>query len=147
MRDGTAAEAFAAVRTLAANPDVSIPFLKAKAAAEPKPDFAEIAKWMAVLDDKDFATRERADKALRLEGYAAKPPLRDALRGAVSGEFRQRAEAILDSGLDPGRTRAIRAVEVLTWIGGGAESKKLLAAWAAGAKTDPLAVEAGRSVN
>ena len=60
-------------------------------------------------------------------------------------EFRLRADAILETAIEPDRLRAIRAIEVLTWIG-SADAKKLIGSWADGEKTAPLTVEAKRAL-
>ena len=145
LRGGTATEGFEAIRLMAAFPDAAVPMLKAKLAAEPKPDAVAIGNWIADLGGKDFAAREKADRELRNIGTPAKLALRAALMGEFTAEFRQRAEAILGTAMEPDRLRAIRAVEILNWIG-SPDAKKLLAEWAAGAKSSPWTVEAKRAL-
>jgi WD40 repeat protein len=53
------------------------------------------ARWLADLDDAEFATRQAAEAALRRQGRLAEPRLRRFLQGDPSPEARRRAEGLL----------------------------------------------------
>lgn len=76
---------------------------------------------VADLGDDGFAARERATAALREYGPVTAAALREVVAKSSSAEARRRAGELLremESGvIPPGEFRALRAVEVLEWIG------------------------------
>jgi hypothetical protein len=82
------------------------------------PNAAVVKALVADLDADDFATREAAQKELAKLGEMVEPQLRDAAKSA-SPERRRRADELLialSRRDNPGRLRALRAVEVLEHI-------------------------------
>jgi hypothetical protein len=80
-----------------------------------------VAKWVAALDDEQFAERERATQGLQqLEG-AAEPLLSKALARNPTPEARKRLEALLQrlesSTPSPRQRQLMRAVAVLERVG------------------------------
>jgi hypothetical protein len=94
-----------------------------------------ISRWVADLDDNNFAVREKASRELAALGDYAVPELRRLLAGRPSLEARRRAEQLLErpSGLitNPGMLRSVRAVEMLERLGNSA-ARDLLAELAKG---------------
>jgi HEAT repeat protein len=58
-------------------------------------DRKKVQEWVAGLDDDSFATREAASRELEKLGAAAKPLLREVIRGRPSPEVRRRINALL----------------------------------------------------
>jgi hypothetical protein len=58
-------------------------------------DRKKAEKWVRDLDDDSFATREAASRGLEKLGIAAKPLLREALKGRPPLEVRRRITALL----------------------------------------------------
>jgi HEAT repeat protein len=58
-------------------------------------DRRKTAKWIAGLDDESFKTREAASRELEKLGAAAKPLLRETLKGHPSPEVRHRINNLL----------------------------------------------------
>jgi RNA polymerase sigma factor (sigma-70 family) len=85
------------------------------------PDPARVKALVADLGADDFVTRERATAALQECGPAAAAALREVGATSSSAEARRRAEGLLrdmENGvIPPHQLRALRAVEVLEWIG------------------------------
>lgn len=114
-----AASAYEAIWVLAASPDAAIPLL----ASHLKPifplDTKRVNAWLRDLESEDFATRERAMRALEQFGDAATPALRQFLTDHPSLEARRRAEQLLRkiSNSTPERLRQMRALEALERIG------------------------------
>jgi RNA polymerase sigma factor (sigma-70 family) len=102
--------------------------------AEPV-DPKRLAAWIADLDSPKFATRQQATAALKQLGTSAMAALRAAQDASGSLEMRRRVGALLEE-LEKTATpseelRALRAVEVLEWIG-TPEARRLLARLAKG---------------
>ena len=80
-----------------------------------------VARLIADLDHADFAVRERATRDLGTMGQPIAGPLREAVRKTESPEVRKRAGDLLAkierAALTPDELRAVRAIEVLEWIG------------------------------
>ena len=77
---------------------------------------------IADLDSDDFATRERATAELQEHGPLVAAALREVVaKTSSSAEARLRAEDLLRKitrgPISPRELRALRAVEVLEWIG------------------------------
>jgi hypothetical protein len=79
-------------------------------------DRKKAQKWLAELDDDSFATREAASRGLEKLGAAAKPLLREALKGRPSPEVRRRVGALLAKlkGFDAGDLEVPGGVTVVT---------------------------------
>ncbi len=121
--DLTAADARVAgkaMRRLAGHPQQAAALLgqKLKPAAAPR---GLLAKRVADLDDARAKVREAATRQLKELAEMAEPALRACLAAGPTLEQRRRIELIL-AGLDapitdPGKLRALRAVELLAVIG------------------------------
>jgi WD40 repeat protein len=137
--------ACSAIRLLAAFPDRSVPYLKARLSPAAVPDPQKLNALIAALDSPEFAERERATSELEALGKLVEPGLRQAVRVATSSEVRQRLSAILGRLASPRPTaeelRTIRAVEAVEWAG-SQEGVKLLESWATGAEGARLTEEA-----
>lgn len=147
LADRDAAAGFAALRYCAARPAEAVPLFAKNippiAAAAPE----AVKGLIEGLGGTDFATREAAEKKLAALASGAADQLRAALAVTESAEVRQRLGKILvpHSGLAQtgDRLRVARAVEA-TERAGTAEARKLLRAWADGARGAEL-TEAARS--
>jgi RNA polymerase sigma factor (sigma-70 family) len=116
-----AARAYGAVRTLTAAPEKAVGLLKEHLKPVAAPDAARLARLIAALDDKDFATRKQATAELEGLGELAEGALRRLVEGGPSAEARRRAEGLLEKlagGPASGELlRRLRALEVLEDIG------------------------------
>ena len=111
-----------AVRTLAASPEQTVPFLRERLHPGENPlSEARLTRLIADLDSRQFATREAAAKELTAAGRWAAPALRRALESDPTLEARRRLEPLLEQveGLrkPSERLRTIRALEALELIG------------------------------
>jgi RNA polymerase sigma factor (sigma-70 family) len=135
--------AFEAIRRLAAAPKQTLPFIRERLKPVPAPDPKHVRQWVEMLDSDDFATRQRAAEELEKQADAATSLLRQILdKEKPSLEVRRRLQQILqgiDSKLEA--LRAVRAVEVLEWIG-TADAVRLLEELAKGAEEARLTREA-----
>jgi hypothetical protein len=79
-------------------------------------DRKKAARWVADLDDDSFQTREAASRELEKLGAAAKPLLRETLKGRPSPEVRRRIGALLAKlkGFDAGDLEVPDGVPVVT---------------------------------
>ncbi len=142
-----AACAYAAIRTLAAVPNVAIPFLRKHLPPVPAVDEKRVARLIADLDSDDFATRQRATADLEKLGEQALPAYRKALDGKPSLEMRRRLEDLQRRAyaarwdVSGERLRSLRAIETLE-MAGSEEARDVLKALAAGAKGARLTEEA-----
>jgi RNA polymerase sigma factor (sigma-70 family) len=112
-----AARAYQAIWELAAAPEDSVPFLKARLAVGDtvgKP--VDVDRLIADLDSDRFQERDRATRELERLGFDAEPALRRALDKRPSLEMRRRLERLLD-GLESSSQwmRSLRAVQVLEY--------------------------------
>jgi WD40 repeat protein len=138
--------AYRAVMALAQAGDGTVALLRER--LPPILDAGSVARLVADLDHDRFAVREQAAAALAELPEIAEPTLRTALAGRPSVELRRRAEVILqqiDPANSPLRLRALRAVEVLEWIGTPA-ARRLLETLANGAPAARLTREAKASL-
>jgi hypothetical protein len=126
LADPDAALAYQAICRLAAQPARSLPLMEkllTPVAALPADTVQRLAQWIADLDSPTFAVREKARFELERLGELAIPASREALKGQITLESRQRLEGIIakqaPQELDPTgeRLRGIRAVEVLERAG------------------------------
>jgi hypothetical protein len=141
-----AARAAQALRTLAAEPEKSIPFVaqRLKALAAPK---AQIPQLIKDLDAAAFDVREKATTELEKLGGEAEPALRHLLRSEPSPESKRRAESLLATAasqallLPPERLRALRALTLLQRLA-TPEAGIALRDLAAGFAGSPIGLEA-----
>jgi WD40 repeat protein len=146
LGDRDSAQAYKAVRALAAAPEQSVPHLKAKLQAGVKDEAERIQRLIADLDSDDFDTREKAHKELERLGAVAVPQLRKALAAKPSEDVRVRLERLLEPFKDKNavpadRLREMRVVEALEYAG-TAEAAELLKKLAAGDAKAPLTQDA-----
>jgi hypothetical protein len=141
-----AARAYAAVRRLAASPEVET-FLRERVKPTPAANPKHLAKLIADLDSATLATREGAAKELEKLGDRAEGALRKALADGVPLEPRRRIEALLkrlaNEAREPSaeRLRLVRTLEVLEQAGTEG-ARRLLRALAKGAPGAWLTEEA-----
>jgi WD40 repeat protein len=134
-----AARAHDVVQTLAAAPGEAVPLfrerLKAVTAAEPR----RVSRWIADLNDDEFAVREKATAELTRLGAAVAAALRDALDDKTPPEMRLRIEGLLakQTSYSAEQVRSLRAIRALEWMGTD-EARQVLRVVAKGA---PGAVE------
>jgi hypothetical protein len=78
-------------------------------------DRKKAEKWLRDLDDESFEARETASRGLENLGIAAKPLLREALKGRPSVEARRRVEQLLAKlqGIDAGDLEIPAGVKVV----------------------------------
>lgn len=130
-----ARDAYRAIWTLAAVPDVAIPLLACRMRPPVDADPDQIRRLIVGLDAPDFQVRDEVTKELRRLGGTAEAALRDALARSPSPEVAMRARSLLTD-LEPrfplqGQPlRAVRAVQVLELVG-TPEARTLLRQWAA----------------
>lgn len=141
---GEAGRAFAAVRKLSSDPRRSVPLLAARLRPVPATAEKQIEKWIAALDHRRFAVRQRARSELEKLGATAVPALKKAT-GSPSAEVRKVAGELLSLATLPALSaenlRTVRAVEVLERVG-TAEARAVLEKLAAGASGAVITVEA-----
>ena len=129
-----------AVRTLAAAPRSSVPFLQAELRPAVPLDVRRIERLIADLDNDTFAVREKATVELEKLGERVQPALRKALANHPALETRRRIELVLEAtspeNRGPEQRRALFAVEVLVQAG-TPEARRLLETLAAGAADAP----------
>jgi WD domain, G-beta repeat len=113
--DATAA--YDAILYLSKSPDKCIEFLGRRLQPIRSPTDAQIAQWIAELDDDSFNQRREASRQLSDALDAARPALKKALDGNISQEAKGRIESILEStNYSPDALRQIRCVELLGLI-------------------------------
>jgi len=138
-------KAHQALWALVDDPQQAVPFLqehlKPAAAADPK----RVAALLSELDSSQFVVRQKASEELEKLGTSVAAAIRAKLTEKPSLELRQRLEGLLrkfDSPvLSPEQLRAVRAVQVLEYIG-TANARQLLDKLAQGAPSFRLSEEA-----
>jgi WD40 repeat protein len=146
-RDG--AVSYRAMRRLAAA-DEAVPFLKEHLhpAGNEAPDPSVVERWIAELNSDKFKTREKATHELEAAGAAAEPAVRKALADKPTAEAERRLKRVLAKlhkpDQPPDTLRALRALEVLEWVG-TPEARSLVQALAGGAAAAPLTQAARRA--
>lgn len=143
------ANVYRAVWTLAASPDDTLPFLKAKLPDTeliPNIDAKQLRQWIQELDHEKFSIRERATKELKKHLAVAVPLLRIELQKAqISAETNQRILQLLKlmetKEVSPEQSRLGRVVRVLEYME-TQEARKLLEALAKNDKDLHVATEA-----
>jgi hypothetical protein len=146
LAGGDAGNSYAAVWALADAAGDAVPFFRERLKPVRSVTDETVNAIVRRLDSAEFAEREVAGRALRDLGDAAVPALREALKGELSAEQRQRVETVVrdaDAAVLPpgGRLRAVRAVAALERVG-SAEARALLAEWADGLASARLTREA-----
>jgi RNA polymerase sigma factor (sigma-70 family) len=124
LASADAAKAYQAMGALIAAPRQSLPFIaeRLKDAVPREVNQTErIARLIADLDSAVFAVRTKATTALAELGDVAEPALLQVLKDNPTLETRQRAEGLLKkletAILSPKELQALRALEVLEYIG------------------------------
>jgi WD40 repeat protein len=134
-----------AVWALRLAPDRSAAFLRQQIRPVSVVDPRQVERLVADLNDNRFAVREKAYRELEKLGGRAEEPLRSALAGSLSAEARQRVQRLLDAcrrpTLTPEELQALRAIEVLEYVG-GPEATAALKVLAEGPATSRVAQEA-----
>jgi RNA polymerase sigma factor (sigma-70 family) len=120
----------------------SVPLLAERLRSAAPAAADRVVKLVADLDDKNFAARQQAFKALDDLGEAAEAPLRNALEGNATLEVRQRIEQLLER-RNKDTIRKLRVTEALEHIA-TPEAKKVLQDLATGALI-PRVAEAANS--
>jgi hypothetical protein len=138
-----AAAAYRAVCTLAAHPQVSVPFLKTQLRPAPIPDLSQVGPLLEQLGSKSFDARQKAMKALEKLGEAIEPAVRQALAKKPALEVQRRLEQLLEkmNAWTPEWARTYRALQALERMG-TLEARQLIEALAAGAPGARLTREA-----
>jgi WD40 repeat protein len=137
------AKAYRALWSLAASKR-SIDLLRKHLRPVTEAEWAELRRLLDALNSDDFATRERASRALERRRVEAEPLLEQALRNKPAPEVRRRLENILDRprGLrSQDLLRQFRAVQVLERLG-TPEALDLCKTLANGVADAPLTREA-----
>lgn len=128
-----------AVWRLSTVPEQTVPFLAQR--LRPKVlDMKKVPRWVADLDSEDRAVAGQALDKLIEVGDAAKPALREALKGKRAPQGRKLIEGLLagiQSPLSEDESRELEAIEVLRRID-NEESRALLKKLAGGAPGVPL---------
>ena len=148
LADVDAATAYQAIVDLSADPQQAVPLLRQRLQPVRSPDPRRLARLLADLDSDRFEIREKATKQIEEIGELAKPALQKARTGKPSLEMRRRVEQILvnvEPGHSPKQLRALRAVEVLEYIGTPA-ARRVLETLADGAAEARLTREAKASL-
>jgi RNA polymerase sigma factor (sigma-70 family) len=145
LAGGDAAAAYKAGWELADRPAEAVALLREKLKPAKAADAAAVTALVTKLDDKDFATREAASKALLAFGDTAVSSLQAAIKGELSAEQTERVERVLAAAKSPvltgERLREVRAVAVLERVG-SADARKLLDELAGGLPDARLTKEA-----
>jgi RNA polymerase sigma factor (sigma-70 family) len=135
LAEADATRAYDASCALATSPNETVQFLESRLHAVVAPDPQRVTQLIADLDSERFDVRAQVGRELENLGEGVVPALRKALENKPSAELRRRAEQLIDkltSSTPSGhRLQALRAVEVLEWIG-CAEARPLLAELAKG---------------
>lgn len=128
---GEASKADEAIWSLAAVPELSVPYLQKQLKSTSPLSEEQISKLIAEFNHDEFARRDKATEELEKIGQSAEPALRKALSGKLSEEARQRSKTLLDKleALSQEHLQLLRAVEVLEHIG-TKEAKAVLESFA-----------------
>jgi RNA polymerase sigma factor (sigma-70 family) len=147
-----AAQAYRAIRRLAASPTQAVPYLRTRLQPVAPVDEKQVAQWIADLDSDDFKTRARASRELeRLEEDVA-GLYRKVLEGKPSAETRRRVKELLEKqgnawvNPNPERLRILRALEVLK-LAATTEARRILETLGQGTPGARLTVLAKASLN
>jgi WD40 repeat protein len=146
LRDGKPLEALEAVASLAAAKDDGVAWLEGKLAPVPKPDPAQVRKWLAQLADNDPDKRDAASRELAALGARVEAELKEALKSSSDAEVQRRLKDLLQDARplwvrDRDTVRAVRGVYVLERVGSD-RAVKLLKTLAEGDSAARLTREA-----
>jgi WD40 repeat protein len=145
LADAEGKAGFRAQGIFLAEPAKAVEWFATRVARAAGPDPARVKVLITELDHEDFATRARATAELKKDWPATAAALREAAVKASSLEILRRAEGIVremeKAVTPPGALRALRAAEVLEWIG-TKEARTLLLELAQGAPDAQLTREA-----
>ncbi len=113
-----AAKAYRAIWALSADPDRSVPFLKARLQPIAPLDAKRIVHLLSELKSERFVAREKATQELEKLAERAIPALRQALAENGDLEFRRRVERLLLADAEtqpppPEQLRMLRSIETL----------------------------------
>ena len=140
-----AGTAYRAVRTMAAAPRRSIPFLRERLSPARAVNGRQVERLIADLDDRKYEVRERASAELEKLGNLVETALEKALDQNPPLEVHKRLERLLlrikGSVPSPAVLRGLRAVAVLE-LSGESLARELLTRLAKGAPEAPLTREA-----
>ncbi len=116
---GDPAAAFTAVRILARDPEAALKLLDAKIDDRKRLPADRVAKLLAELGDRDFATREAASAELLANLDDVLPAARARLARPCAAEEQRRLNRLVAAAVEPtaDRLRLTRAVEAVEWIG------------------------------
>jgi WD40 repeat protein len=141
-----AAKAYESITVLARVPEQSVAWVKKQLKPSAVANPSELAQLVKDLDSELFAVREKATKELSRLGDLAEPALRKLLAGSPTLEAKLRAQAVLEkSRISPERLQALRAVELLEYVG-TPKARELLAALARGAVDSETTREAASAL-
>jgi WD40 repeat protein len=143
LRNPNAARAYQALRTLAAAPEQTVPFLagQLQELIRTRPNSQQVARLLAELNSEEFRVRSKAAKELEKWAETIGPALRQALKDHPSLEVRRRLQQLLEEGVSPRLLQWLRAVEVLEWIDTSA-ARELLGKLAADSPLEEVGREA-----
>jgi hypothetical protein len=121
LADGTAQQAWEAIRTLIRSPRDTVGFLGQRLEAVPAVAPGRVAELVGQLGSDKFQLRQRAFQELERLAEIAEPALTKALQTVPSLEMRRRVERLLgklEYQRPPvERLRTLRALEVLEYVG------------------------------
>lgn len=141
LRGDDARDLFGCVRTLAANPDQAMPFLRKHLPPAPRGD-EQLAERLVNDLQKDYNSRKRAVVQLRKIGQPAAHALQQAMQRGTNDNLMQRMYYELINAPPPAdEARALRVLRVLERIG-SPDAGKLLKELAEGAPTATLTIQA-----
>ena len=141
LRGDDARDLFGCVRTLSANPDQAMPFLRKHLPPAPRGD-EQLMERLVNDMQKDYNSRKRAVVQLRKIGLPAAHALQQGMQRGTNDNLMHRLYYELSNAAPPAEeARAVRALRVLERIG-GPEAAKLLKELADGAPTAGLTVQA-----
>lgn len=141
-------QAAQAIWDLVADAERSVSLIRQRIKPVATADAQRVERLIDALDSDDFPTRTKATEELGDLVESAEPTLRKKLTDKPPLEMRRRIEQILvklEPGADVARLRALRAVQVLEYIG-TTESKKCLETLAKGLPEVRLTREAKASL-
>jgi WD40 repeat protein len=142
LTEEDAREAYRAMGTLIAHPDLALKFLRKELSPVTPGELRDFVRAVEDLDSDDFDVREAAQARLKDLPLEWVTHLRGVRDSKVSLEVRRRVARLLRDAAQkrysPAMLRRLRAVQILEEIG-TSDARKLLAAIARGHEDSPLA--------
>jgi hypothetical protein len=132
-----ARQAYHAIHVLVAAPTQAVTYLQGHLQPVAEIDAKDVQRLLTDLDNERFDKREAAMKELAALGKQVEPALRRVLDGKPSLEVRKRVETLLaasPTALPVATLRALRAIQILEWIG-TPEARQVLQNLSTGAPT------------